>query len=166
MSSKHTGTVNHEKDTDGVKEIIFNVDLRGPQIGYGLLKDRKYLSLVEGKRSLESLIEGFGSLHNKIHIIWNKNNLQSFIMSTDPHLPTPHNEGTKKRSKTIEGHINSHTQRGYGNYNHHGSFEIPIQRTDKFSNGGRHTNPRDGRRGGLGGRGYNRPQDEVPRHEA
>ncbi|KAI5672634.1 hypothetical protein M9H77_12998 [Catharanthus roseus] len=46
----------------------------------------------------------------------------------------------------IEGHVNSHTQRGDGNYNHHGSFEIPIQSTHRFYDSGRHTTPRDGRR--------------------
>ncbi|KAI5676318.1 hypothetical protein M9H77_07268 [Catharanthus roseus] len=65
----------------------------------------------------------------------------------------------------IKGHGNSQTQRGYGNYNHHGSFGMLIQSTHRFHNGGRHTTPRGGRRGGLRGQGYNRPQEEVPRHE-
>ncbi|KAI5681794.1 hypothetical protein M9H77_03022 [Catharanthus roseus] len=50
----------------------------------------------------------------------------------------------------IEGHVNSHTQRGYGNYNHHGSFGTPVQSTHQFYDGNRHTTP----------------TEEVPRHEA
>ncbi|KAI5672051.1 hypothetical protein M9H77_12415 [Catharanthus roseus] len=66
----------------------------------------------------------------------------------------------------IKGHVNSHTQKNYQNYNHHGSFETLVQSTHQFYDGGRHTTPRDRRRGGLGGRGYYRPQEEVPRYEA
>ncbi|KAI5666906.1 hypothetical protein M9H77_16759 [Catharanthus roseus] len=66
----------------------------------------------------------------------------------------------------IKWHVNSHTQRGYGNYNHHGLFGTLVQSTHQFYDGGRHTTPRGGRRGDLGERGSNRPQEEVPRHEA
>ncbi|KAI5672137.1 hypothetical protein M9H77_12501 [Catharanthus roseus] len=62
-------------------------------------------------------------------------------------------------------HVNSHTQRGYGKYNHHGSFETRVQSTYQFYDGSKHTTPRGGRTGGLGGRGCNRPEEEVSRHE-
>ncbi|KAI5667458.1 hypothetical protein M9H77_17311 [Catharanthus roseus] len=46
----------------------------------------------------------------------------------------------------MEGYANSHTQRAYGNYNRHGSFEIPVQSAHQFYNSGRHTTHRGGRR--------------------
>ncbi|KAI5671345.1 hypothetical protein M9H77_11709 [Catharanthus roseus] len=45
---------------------------------------------------------------------------------------------------------------------------MPVQNSHPFHEDRYQGRPqvRGGRRGGLGGRGYNRPQEEFPRHEA
>ncbi|KAI5676628.1 hypothetical protein M9H77_07578 [Catharanthus roseus] len=45
---------------------------------------------------------------------------------------------------------------------------MPVKISHPFHKGGYQGRPqvRSGRRGGLGGRGYHRPQEEFPRHEA
>ncbi|KAI5653730.1 hypothetical protein M9H77_30917 [Catharanthus roseus] len=143
------------------------------RLARGWLEDREYSSPIEGKRSLGSLTEGFRSLHNKIHIIWYQSSLQRTSVipgsNLDPvkiimqELQSKQREmGYVRREITnlsieqrgqshIEGHVNSHSQKGYGNYNRH--------------DGGRHTTPRGRRRGGPGGKAYNRTQEEVSRHE-
>ncbi|KAI5658536.1 hypothetical protein M9H77_27329 [Catharanthus roseus] len=54
-------------------------------------------------------------------------------------IPTVHEQ---RGQSHIEGHVNSLNQRGYGNYNHHGSLGTLVQNTHQFYDGGRHTSPR------------------------
>ncbi|KAI5681862.1 hypothetical protein M9H77_03090 [Catharanthus roseus] len=80
-----------------------------------------------------------------------------------------------KGSATIEqrvgdnlGEIHSpHLQRPYDNVPPYGYYDMPVQKSYPFYESGyqRRQPTRGGRRGDLGGRGYNRPQEEVPRHE-
>ncbi|KAI5663949.1 hypothetical protein M9H77_23272 [Catharanthus roseus] len=116
-----------------------------------------------------------------------KSHKRGFIMSTDTQFLTPHNEGTSKsphsnldpmrvimqelqsmRSKMgdMQRDITNLSIEQRGNYNHHGSFGTLVETTHQFYDGGRHTTPRSGRRGSLGRRGYRRPQEDIPRHEA
>ncbi|KAI5680852.1 hypothetical protein M9H77_02079 [Catharanthus roseus] len=59
------------------------------------------------------------------------------------------------------------TFKGFRSYNSHGLYETLVQRTHQFYDGARHTsNPRDGRNGGLGGRGFQRSHEEFQKDEA
>ncbi|KAI5672738.1 hypothetical protein M9H77_13102 [Catharanthus roseus] len=81
-----------------------------------------------------------------------------------------------KESATIEqrvednhGGVHSpHHQRPYDNIPPYGYYDIPVQNSYPFHESGYQGRQptRGGRRGGLGGGGYNRPQEEVLIHEA
>ncbi|KAI5663931.1 hypothetical protein M9H77_23254 [Catharanthus roseus] len=67
------------------------------------------------------------------------------------------------------GELNTpHHQRPFDNVFTYGYRDMPVQHSYQFHEGGYQGRPqvRGGRRGGLGGRGYYRPQEELPRHEA
>ncbi|KAI5652962.1 hypothetical protein M9H77_30149 [Catharanthus roseus] len=81
-----------------------------------------------------------------------------------------------KSSATMEqrvgdnlGGFNSpHNQRPYDNVSNYGYHDMPVKNSHPFHEGGYQGRPlvRGGRKGSLGGRGYYRPQEQYPRHEA
>ncbi|KAI5676965.1 hypothetical protein M9H77_07915 [Catharanthus roseus] len=60
-----------------------------------------------------------------------------------------------------------HQQRAYANVPPYGYYDMPAQSSYPFHESGYQGRQpsRDGRREDLGRSGYNRPQEEVPRHE-
>ncbi|KAI5672131.1 hypothetical protein M9H77_12495 [Catharanthus roseus] len=115
-------------------------------------------------------------------------NQEDFIMSTDAQLLNPQHEGASESPhsnldpmriimqelQSIKREIgdmgrditNLSIEQRYESHIEGNSFGTPVQGTHQFYDGGRYTTPRGGRTRVLGGRGYNIPQEEVPRHEA
>ncbi|KAI5670709.1 hypothetical protein M9H77_11073 [Catharanthus roseus] len=61
-----------------------------------------------------------------------------------------------------------HHQRAYDNVPLYGYYDMPVQKSYPFHESGYQgiQSTKGGRRKGVGGRGYNRPQKKAPRHEA
>ncbi|KAI5652251.1 hypothetical protein M9H77_29438 [Catharanthus roseus] len=100
---------------------------------------------------------------------------ECFTMSKDTQRPTAHNEGTSdgphvnmdpmmaiiqelQRRRNNVGNVTPNTQRGYGNLNLDGPYDISVESTYQLHEGIRH--------GGIGGRGNQRPHEEFQRDEA
>ncbi|KAI5653414.1 hypothetical protein M9H77_30601 [Catharanthus roseus] len=82
----------------------------------------------------------------------------------------------RKSSATMEHRVGDnlgrfhspHHKRPFDDVSNYGYHDMPVQNSHPFYEGGFQGRPqaRGGRRGGLGGRGYHRPQEEFQRHEA
>ncbi|KAI5648399.1 hypothetical protein M9H77_34404 [Catharanthus roseus] len=68
----------------------------------------------------------------------------------------------------LSGFNLSYHQRPFDNVSTYGYHDMPVQNSYPFHEGGYQgrLQVRGARRGGLGGRGHHRPQEEFPRHEA
>ncbi|KAI5681987.1 hypothetical protein M9H77_03215 [Catharanthus roseus] len=119
-----------------------------------ILEDNGMVAYLE--ETLKSRLEGFEGL----------------IMSTNGHLPTEsHQEGTSDPTRMNQNETLSVArdveELKKGKSNAIMEQRVGVQNSHPFYEGGYQGRPqvRGGRRGGLGGRGYHRPQ-EFPRHEA
>ncbi|KAI5663909.1 hypothetical protein M9H77_23232 [Catharanthus roseus] len=67
----------------------------------------------------------------------------------------------------LKGSNSPHHQRPFNNVSNYRFCNMPVQNSHPFYEGGYQGRPQvsGGRRGGLGGRGYYRPQEEYQRHE-
>ncbi|KAI5681914.1 hypothetical protein M9H77_03142 [Catharanthus roseus] len=122
-------------DRELVRMVILKVEWSDlVTFSAGPNQERANSSSIEGKRSMEGLIEGFSSLHNKIHIIWYQSHLQRL----------PRNE-VRSRGNYVKMDKRFHKRRGnvgrchdsYDHYKHsYGSKNMYNEHNDSYCYGG------------------------------
>ncbi|KAI5683691.1 hypothetical protein M9H77_04919 [Catharanthus roseus] len=77
-------------------------------------------------------------------------------------------EGLARVGENLGGFNSPYHQRPFDNVSNNGYHDMMVKNSNPFHEQGYQGRPqvRGGRRGGLGGRGYYRPQEEYPGHEA